>query len=175
MTTTLATPSTGTRAGAVLALACASQFVVVLDVAVVNVALPSIRADLGLGADALHWVVVAYTLLLGSFLLLGGRSCDTFGRRTALTLGLVVFTLASAGAGAAPNETVLLAARAVQGLGAALIPPAALATIAITFTDQAARSRALGLYGAVTAARQILYVQALPAAAALAITLLANR
>jgi len=150
MTTTLDTPSTGTHTGAVLALACAAQFVVVLDVAVVNVALPSIRADLGLGADALHWVVVAYTLLLGSFLLLGGRICDTFGRRTALTLGLVVFTLASAVAGAAPNETVLLAARAMQGLGAALIPPAALATIAITFTDQAARSRALGLYGAVT-------------------------
>jgi MFS family permease len=103
MTTTLATPSTGTRAGAVLALACAAQFVVVLDVAVVNVALPSIRADLGLGADALHWVVVAYTLLLGSFLLLGGRICDTFGRRRALTLGLVVFTLASAGP--APRRT----------------------------------------------------------------------
>jgi EmrB/QacA subfamily drug resistance transporter len=150
MTTTVATPSTGTRTGAVLALACAAQFVVVLDVAVVNVALPSIRADLGLSADALHWVVVAYSLLLGSFLLLGGRICDTFGRRTALILGLVVFTLASVGAGAAPNETVLLAARAVQGLGAALIPPAALATIAITFNDQAARSRALGLYGAVT-------------------------
>jgi len=77
MTTTVATPSPGTRTGAVLALTCAAQFVVVLDVAVVNVALPSIRADLGLSADALHWVVVAYSLLLGSFLLLGGGGSAT--------------------------------------------------------------------------------------------------
>ncbi|MER7559515.1 MFS transporter [Nocardioides sp. NPDC126508] len=149
--TTVTTPeSTGTRTGAVLALACAGQFVVVLDVAVVNVALPAIRADLGFGSGTVHWVVVAYALMLGSFLLLGGRICDVFGRRTALSAGLVLFTLASAGAGMASDSATLLVARAFQGLGAALIPPAALATIAMTFNDPRARSKALGLYGAVT-------------------------
>ena len=150
MSTATTAPSTGVRSGAVLALACAAQFVVVLDVAVVNVALPSIRADLGFGTGTLHWVIVAYALILGSFLLLGGRICDVFGRRTALAVGLVVFTLASAAAGLATNAGMLLGARAAQGLGAALIPPAALATIAITFPDPGARGRALGLYGAVT-------------------------
>ena len=150
MSTATTAPSTGVRSGAVLALACAAQFVVVLDVAVVNVALPSIRADLGFGTATLHWVIVAYALVLGSFLLLGGRICDVFGRRTALCVGLVLFTLSSAAAGLATNAGLLLGARAAQGLGAALIPPAALATIAITFPDPGARGRALGLYGAVT-------------------------
>ena len=150
MSTATTAPSTGVRSGAVLALACAAQFVVVLDVAVVNVALPSIRADLGFGTGTLHWVIVAYALILGSFLLLGGRICDVFGRRTALSIGLALFTLSSAAAGLATNAGMLLGARAAQGLGAALIPPAALATIAITFPDPGARGRALGLYGAVT-------------------------
>jgi EmrB/QacA subfamily drug resistance transporter len=135
--------------GVVLALACLAQFMVVLDIAIVNVALPSIQRDLGISADARQWIVIAYGLLLGGFLLLGGRLADLLGRRRVLQAGLVIFSLASLLAGVSGSAGLLIAARGLQGFGGALIPPAALAIIAVTFEDGAARNRALGLFGAV--------------------------
>lgn len=138
-----------TRArGVVLALTCAAQFMVVLDIAIVNVALPSIRQDLGVGQSTLQWVVVAYGLMLGGFLLLGGRMADLLGRRRMLAAGLVLFTAASLLAGLAGSAELLIGARALQGFGAALIPPAALSILAVTFAEGPERNRALGLYGA---------------------------
>ncbi len=134
----------------VLSLACAAQFMVVLDVAIVNVALPAIQRDLGLSRTALQWVIIAYGLMLGGFLLLGGRLADLFGRRRTLLTGLTLFSAASLLAGLADSAGLLIGARAVQGFGAALIPPAALSILAVTFADGAERNRAIGLYGAVT-------------------------
>ena len=140
----------GGRAGAVLLVACAAQFMVVLDVAIVNVALPSIQRGLDVPQGTLQWVVVAYGLVLGGFLLLGGRLADLLGRRRVLLAGLVLFTAASLLAGLAGSVDLLIGARVLQGMGAALIPPAALSTLAVTFADGAERHRALGIYGAVT-------------------------
>ncbi|MEV6105523.1 MFS transporter [Streptomyces sp. NPDC051940] len=134
--------------GMVLLLACAAQFMVVLDIAIVNVALPSIQRDLAMGQGSLQWVVVAYGLMLGGFLLLGGRLADLLGRRRVLLTGLALFSLASLVAGVAQSAELLIAARALQGFGAALIPPAALSILAVTFAEGGARNRALGLYGA---------------------------
>jgi EmrB/QacA subfamily drug resistance transporter len=136
--------------GAILAVACAAQFMVVLDVAIVNVALPSIQRDLGLARDALQWVIIAYGLMLGGFLLLGGRAADLLGRRRVLLGGLVLFTLASLLAGVSESAGFLIGARALQGFGAALLPPAALSILAVTFTEAGERNSAIGLYGAVT-------------------------
>ena len=137
-----------TNTGIVLLLACVAQFMVVLDVAIVNVALPSIQRDLGIGQSSVQWIIIAYGLMIGGFLLLGGRIADIWGRRRTLITGLTVFVAASIVAGSAGSPGLLIAARAVQGLGAALIPPAALAILATTFDEGAARNRALGLYGA---------------------------
>jgi EmrB/QacA subfamily drug resistance transporter len=134
----------------ILVLACAAQFMVVLDVAVVNVALPSIQHDLGIGKGALQWIIIAYGLMLGGFLLLGGRMADLLGRRRMLVTGLTLFSSASLLAGVAGSAGLLIGARALQGFGAALIPPAALSILAVTFAEGAERNRALGLYGAVT-------------------------
>jgi EmrB/QacA subfamily drug resistance transporter len=139
-----------TSKGMVLALACAAQFMVVLDVAIVNVALPSIQQDLGIGQDTLQWIIIAYGLMLGGFLLLGGRMADLLGRRRVLLTGLTLFSLASLLAGVAGSAELLIGARALQGFGAALVPPAALSILAVTFTEGADRNRALGIYGAVT-------------------------
>ena len=139
-----------TTKGMVLVLACAAQFMVVLDVAIVNVALPSIQQDLGMGQDVLQWVIIAYGLMLGGFLLLGGRLADLLGRRRVLLAGLVLFTLASLLAGVSGSAEQLIGARALQGFGAALVPPAALSILAVTFTEGGERNRAIGLYGAVT-------------------------
>src|SRR4029453_19412224 len=114
----------------VLALA---QFMVVLDVTIVNVALPSIQDALGFSADGLQWVVNAYTLTFGGLLMLGGRMSDLLGRRRVFLGGMVLFALASLAGGLAPSAGVLIAARAVQGIGAALLPPAALALVTVTF------------------------------------------
>jgi EmrB/QacA subfamily drug resistance transporter len=143
------TATIAARKGLVLALTCAAQFIVVLDIAIVNVALPTIRADLGFTQSGLQWVVVAYGLTLGGFLLLGGRLADHFGRRRILVVGLIVFTIASLIAGVAGQAELLIAARALQGLGAAMIPPAALSILAVTFAEGAQRNKALGLFGAV--------------------------
>lgn len=136
--------------GVILFVACAAQFMVVLDIAIVNVALPSIQQDLDVGQGTLQWVVVAYGLMLGGFLLLGGRLADLLGRRRVLVTGLVLFSAASLLAGLSQSADLLIAARAMQGFGAALIPPAALSIIAVTFSDGADRNRALGIFGAVT-------------------------
>jgi EmrB/QacA subfamily drug resistance transporter len=130
-----------------LALLSAAQFMLILDITVVNIALPEIGADLGLGRDALTWVVTAYTLLFGGLMLVGGRMADLFGARRVLLSGLAAFTVASLAAGLAPTAGVLLAARAAQGIGAALISPAALSIVATTFTG-AERTRALSVWAA---------------------------
>jgi EmrB/QacA subfamily drug resistance transporter len=135
--------------GAVLALTCAAQFMVVLDIAIVNVALPSIQVDLGVGQSTLQWVVIAYGLLLGGFLMFGGRLADLIGRRRILVAGLVIFTSASLLAGVAGSAAVLISARGLQGFGAALIAPAALSILAVTFSEGPERNRALGIFGAV--------------------------
>jgi EmrB/QacA subfamily drug resistance transporter len=147
--TTHAPPARSAHPGLILALTCAAQFMVVLDIAIVNVALPSIQTDLHLEQSALQWIVIAYGLMLGGFLLLGGRLGDHLGRRRVLLAGLVLFAAASLLAGLAESGTVLIGARALQGFGAALIPPSTLAIIATTFAEGPERNRALGLYGAV--------------------------
>src|SRR6266571_974872 len=132
-----------------LALLCVVQFMVVLDIAIVNVALPSIQVDLGFSQQNLQWVISAYALVFGGFLLLGGRAADLLGRRRIFLVGLVVFTLASLFAGLAWSEASLISARAVQGLGAAVITPAALSILSTTFVEGRERNIALGVWGAV--------------------------
>jgi EmrB/QacA subfamily drug resistance transporter len=132
-----------------LALLCVVQFMVVLDIAIVNVALPSIKIDLGFSQGDLQWVISAYALVFGGFLLLGGRAADMLGRRRVFLVGIVVFTAASLLAGLAWSEASLISARALQGLGAAIITPAALSILSTTFTEGRERNIALGAWGAV--------------------------
>jgi EmrB/QacA subfamily drug resistance transporter len=132
-----------------LGLLCMAQFVVVLDAAIVNVALPSIGDALSFSQDNLSWVVNAYVLTFGGFLLLGGRLADLLGRRRVFMFGLVLFALASLAGGFATSEGWLIGARAVQGLGAAILSPAALSIVTTTFRDGAERNKALGAWGAV--------------------------
>ncbi|HWH95557.1 MAG TPA: MFS transporter [Baekduia sp.] len=132
----------------ILVLCCLAQFMVILDVSIVNVALPSIRADLGFSATGLQWVVNAYTLTFAGFLLLGGRAADLIGHREVFAGGLLLFGLASLFGGIAQSSGQLVAARALQGLGGAVVAPATLAILATTFTEGAERNRALGLWGA---------------------------
>ncbi len=132
-----------------LALLCVAQFVVVLDASIVNVALPTIGEALDFSESNLPWVVNAYVLTFGGFLLLGGRLADLLGRRRVFMFGLVLFAIASLAGGLATNSGQLIAARAVQGLGAAILSPAALSIVATTFKDGAERNKALGIWGAV--------------------------
>jgi EmrB/QacA subfamily drug resistance transporter len=132
-----------------LILLCVAQFVVVLDASIVNVALPTIGRALHFSESQLPWVVNAYVLTFGGFLLLGGRMADLIGRRSVFMGGLVLFALASLAGGLATNSGQLIAARAVQGLGAAILSPAALSIVTTTFQDGAERNRALGVWGAV--------------------------
>ncbi len=132
-----------------LILLCVAQFVVVLDASIVNVALPTIGSALHFTEANLPWVVNAYVLTFGGFLLLGGRMADLIGRRRVFIAGLIVFALASLAGGLAANSGQLVAARAVQGLGAALLSPAALSIVTTTFRDGAERNKALGVWGAV--------------------------
>src|SRR5512133_3088932 len=134
-----------------LALLSAVQFMVVLDIAIVNVALPSIKVDLAFSQENLQWVVSAYALFFGGFLLLGGRVADLVGRRRVFIVGLVVFTAASLISGLAWSESALIGARALQGLGAALITPAALSILTTTFAEGKERNVALGAWGAIGA------------------------
>jgi EmrB/QacA subfamily drug resistance transporter len=138
--------------GAILALACLGQFMVVLDVAIVNVALPAMQRDLGFSGTGLQWVVNAYTLTFAGFMLLGGRAADLFGRRRLLILGLVLFSAASLVCAIAQGPGEVIAARAVQGLGAAVLSPATLTIVTTTFTEARERARALGLWSASLAA-----------------------
>jgi MFS family permease len=141
-------PSADPRRWGALVLLSLAQLMVILDVTVVNVALPTIGTDLGLDRAWLTWVVTAYTLCFGGLLLLGGRLADALGRRRAFLAGLGLFTAASLASGLAQAGTILVAARAAQGVGAALLSPAALAIITITFHGQE-RNRALGIWAAI--------------------------
>jgi EmrB/QacA subfamily drug resistance transporter len=132
-----------------LTLLCVAQFVVVLDASIVNVALPTIGRALKFTESNLPWVVNAYVLTFGGFLLLGGRMADLLGRRRVFMAGLVLFALASLAGGLATSSGQLIAARAVQGLGAAILSPAALSIVTTTFRDGSERNRALGVWGAV--------------------------
>jgi EmrB/QacA subfamily drug resistance transporter len=132
-----------------LALLSVIQFMLVLDIAIVNVALPSIQADLGFSQENLQWVISAYALVFGGFLLLGGRAADLLGRRRMFVAGLLLFTAASLLAAFAWNEPSLIGARALQGLGAAIIAPAALSILMTTFAEGRERNIALGVWGAV--------------------------
>jgi EmrB/QacA subfamily drug resistance transporter len=125
------------------------QFMVVLDATIVNVALPSIQTDLSMSESSLQWIVNAYTLVFGGFLLLGGRAADLIGRRTLFLAGIVVFSAASLLSGLAQSEETLIVARALQGLGGALLSPAALAVITTTFSEGSERTKALAVWAAV--------------------------
>jgi EmrB/QacA subfamily drug resistance transporter len=146
------TTRTEDRRWLALVLLAAAQFVVVLDASIVNVALPSIGSDLHLDEQTLPWVVNAYVLVFGGFLLLGGRAADLLGRRRVFMAGLVLFGAASLVGGLASSEATLIAARAVQGLGAALLSPAALSIVTTTFREGSERNKALGVWGAVAGA-----------------------
>ncbi|MFJ9208658.1 MFS transporter [Streptomyces sp. NPDC102264] len=147
----ISAPARPARTWAVLLAACAGQFLVVLDVSVVNVALPSMRADLGLSGTGLQWVLNAYSIAFAGFMLLGGRAADLFGRKAMFLTGLTVFTLASLAGGLAQEGWQLLAARAVQGLGAAVLAPATLTILTSAVPEGAARTRAIGTWSAVGA------------------------
>jgi EmrB/QacA subfamily drug resistance transporter len=133
----------------VLVLVCMAQFMVILDATIVNVALPSIQSDLEMSDADLQWIVNAYTLMFGGFLLLGGRAGDLAGRKKVFLVGLVVFTIASLLNGLAPTSEMLIVFRGLQGLGAALIAPAALSIITATFTEGAERTKAMGVWAAI--------------------------
>ena len=134
---------------AVLALVCAANFLVILDVAIVNVALPSVQRDLGFDPSELQWVISAYALTFGGLLLLGGRMGDLAGRRGVFVTGVGVFTAASLACGLAESQAMLIGARAVQGVGAALISPTGLSIVTTTFAEGPERNKALGIWGAV--------------------------
>ncbi|MFL5909534.1 MAG: MFS transporter [Gaiellaceae bacterium] len=136
----------------VLALVATAQFMVVLDATVVNVALPSIQSGLHFSQTSLQWVVNGYTLLFGGFLLLGGRAADLFGRKRLFLIGIALFSAASLLNGLATSAGMLVAGRALQGLGGALVSPAALSIITTTFTEGSERTRALGVWSAISAA-----------------------
>src|SRR4051812_140597 len=128
----------------VLAICCASMIVVIMDISIVNVALPSIRRELDASTEGLQWTVDAYTLVLGCFLVLGGSTADRFGRRRVFQIGLAAFGAGSLLCGLAPGIGWLIAARAVQAVGGTMLNPVALAIVANTFTEPAARARGPG-------------------------------
>jgi EmrB/QacA subfamily drug resistance transporter len=146
---TFAAPAPDPRRWKALAIVCAAFFMTVLDVSIVNVALPSIGKSLDFSRDSLQWVITAYAITFGGFLLLGGRMADLFGRRRVFLVGVVVFTVASFTCGLASSESVLIVSRAVQGLGAAIISPAALSIVITTFDEGPERNKALGIWGAI--------------------------
>ena len=135
----------------VLCLVCIAQFMVILDATVVNVALPSIQRDLEMSEADLQWVVNSYTLIFGGFLLLGGRAGDLLGRKRLFLAGIVIFTVASLLNGLAPTSEFLIIARGLQGLGGALIAPAALSIVTTTFEEGPERTKAMGVWSAIAA------------------------
>src|SRR6185436_7200847 len=130
-----------------LIVLCLGDFMIVLDVTIVGVALPSIREDLGFSEEALAWIVNAYLLTFGGFLLLGGRLGDIVGHRRMFLVGIALFTLASIGCGLADTQGLLIAARAVQGIGGAIVSAVALSLIITLFTEPAERAKAMGVFG----------------------------
>src|SRR5450755_2047052 len=135
----------------ILLLTCLGQFMVVLDIAIVTVALPAMKQSLDFSATGLQWVVNAYTLTYAGFLLLGGRAADMFGRRRIFLLGLTVFTIASLVCGLAWSPASMVTARAIQGMGGAILSPATLTILIVTFTDARERAHALGIWSAALA------------------------
>jgi EmrB/QacA subfamily drug resistance transporter len=133
--------------GLILAFLCVAQFMVILDVSIVNVALPSIQRAIHVSEHDLQYVVTAYGTLLGGFLLLGGRLADAFGRRRMLRVGLLIFALSSLAAGLSQGTTLLIVARGVEGFGAAIFAPAALSILTNVYTEGAERNKALGIWG----------------------------
>ena len=142
----------GARRWWVLAVVALAQLVVVLDATIVNIALPTAQADLGFGNDARQWIVTGYALAFGSLLLLGGRLADLFGRKPLFLIGLVGFAVASAVGGAADGFGLLVTARAAQGVFGALLAPAALSLLTVTFSEGAERGRAFAIFGAISGA-----------------------
>src|SRR4051812_44635030 len=145
-------PASRVDSNAVLALVAVAQFMVVLDATVVNVALPTIKGDVGFSEQSLSWVLNAYTLMFGGFLLLGGRLADRLGRRRLFVAGIAVFAGASLICGVSQSEGMLLVARGAQGVGGALVSPAALSIILTTFAEGSDRNRALAVWGAIAGA-----------------------
>ena len=149
-TTATPTPAPPRRQPLQLALILVAAFMVVLDFSIVNVALPSIERELHMAADAVQWIVTGYAISFGGLLILGGRAADLLGRRRMFVIGLVAFAIASLAGGLAQDPVLLIAARVVQGTGAAVVAPAALSLITTGFPEGAERTRAIGLYGAVS-------------------------
>ena len=145
-------PASGVDANAVLALIAVAQFMVVLDATIVNVALPTIKVDVGFSEQSLSWVLNAYTLIFGGFLLLGGRAADRLGRRRLFMAGIALFSGASLICGVSQSEGMLLFARGLQGLGGAMVSPAALSIILTNFAEGPERNRALAVWGAIAGA-----------------------
>jgi EmrB/QacA subfamily drug resistance transporter len=148
--TPASTPNPPRRQPLQLALILVAAFMVVLDFSIVNVALPSIERELRMPADAVQWIVTGYAISFGGLLILGGRAADLLGRRRMFVIGLVAFAMASLAGGLAQDPVLLIAARVVQGAGAAIVAPAALSLITTGFPEGAERTRAIGLYGAVS-------------------------
>jgi len=143
------TERTPSRSLIVLTLLSMTQFILVIDVSIVNVALNSIQHALAFSESNLQWILSAYTLTFGGLLLLGGRAADLLGRRRVFMAGLVIFTFGSALCGFAQSELMLILARAFQGVGAAIISPGALSILMTTFPEGSQRNRALGVWGAI--------------------------
>jgi len=148
----MTTQHTSPKQNSILLLLCLAQFVLVLDFAIVNVALPSIQSNLDFTPGQLPWVVGAYALFFGGFLLVGGRAGDLFGRKRMFVAGLAVFGLASLVGGASPTPMILVASRALQGLSGAAVSPAVLALIGSNYPEGGARNKAMGVFGAVSSA-----------------------
>ncbi len=148
----LLSPQEARRKRLALILLCIAQFMVVLDFSIVNVALPSMQRDLGFSTQNLQWVISAYALTLGGFLLLGGRLGDLYGRRFLFIVGLALFSFASLAGGLAPSGFWLIAARVVQGLGAALVEPTSISLVSTTFAEGSERNKAFGVVGSVASA-----------------------
>ena len=144
-----ASSSTSPNRWATLVVVCLAQFMVVLDATIVNVALPSIQNGLHFSSSDLQWVINSYTLMFGGFLLLGGRAADFFGRRRLFLAGIAVFSGASLLNGLATSSEMLILGRGLQGLGGAMVSPAALSIITTTFAEGAERAKALGVWAAI--------------------------
>src|SRR5256885_7558437 len=145
-------PAPRVNRNAVLAVVAVAQFMVLLDATIVNVALPTIQRDLGFSEQSLSWILNAYTLMFGGFLLLGGRAADRLGRRRLFAAGIALFSGASLICGLAQSEGMLLVARGAQGLGGAMVSPAALSIILTPFAEGPDRNPALGIWGAIAGA-----------------------
>jgi EmrB/QacA subfamily drug resistance transporter len=143
-------PANGTRRPLQLALILVAAFMVVLDFSIVNVALPSIERELHMPPNAVQWIVTGYAISFGGLLILGGRAADLLGRRRMFIIGLIAFSLASLAGGLAQDPALLIAARVIQGAGAAIVAPAALSLITTSFPEGSERTRAIGLYGAIS-------------------------